>query len=46
MNQVQVPPFELILRQDVATASGKPLEYLLASKTANNQKNSKIASRP
>ena len=35
MNQVQVPPFELILCQDVATAPGNPLECLLASKTAN-----------
>ncbi len=33
MKQVQVPPFELILCQDVATASRNPLECLLASKT-------------
>ena len=34
MKQVQVPPFELILCQDVATASRNPLECLLAPKTA------------
>ncbi len=37
MKQVQVPPFELILSQDVATASGNPLEYLPAPKTAKNR---------
>ena len=35
MNQVQVPPFELILCQDVDTASRSPLECLLAPQTAN-----------
>ena len=35
MKQVQVPPFELILRQDVAKASRNPLECLPAPKTAN-----------
>ena len=35
MKQVQVPPFELILCQDVATASRNPLECLPALKVAN-----------
>ncbi len=35
MNQVQVWQFGLILRQEGATASRKPLECLWASKTAN-----------
>ena len=38
MKQVQVPPFELILCQDVATASGNPLEYLPAPKTSKKTK--------
>ena len=38
MKQVQVPPFELILCQDVATASRNPLERLPASKMANKSK--------
>ena len=38
MNQIQVPPFELILCQDVAMASRNPLECLLASKTSKKLK--------
>ena len=38
MDQVQVPPFELILRQDGATASRNPLECLPAPKTAKKSK--------
>ncbi len=38
MNEVQVLPFELILRQDVATGSGNPLECLLDQKLAKNLK--------
>ena len=38
MNQVQVPPFELILCQDVATASRNPLECLPAPKTAKKSR--------
>ena len=34
MKQVSVLGFDLILRQDVATVSGNPLECHLASKTA------------
>ena len=39
MNQVQVAPFGLILRQDGATASRNPLECLPAPKTAKKLKN-------
>ena len=46
MKQVQVPPFELILRQDVATAPIHPLECLPAPKTANKSaKNEKKGPR-
>ncbi len=40
MNQVQVPPFGLILRQDVAMATRNPLECLRAFKIVEKmQKN-------
>ncbi len=35
MNQVQMRPFELILRQDVATAARNPLECHPDKNTAN-----------
>ena len=44
MNQVQVPQFELILRQDGAMASRNPLECLPAPKTVKKWKNMKNAS--
>ena len=44
MNQDRAPLFELMLRQDVATASKNPLECLPAPKTTKNQKNTKNAS--